>query len=110
MNRDSLPMQEAYATWVQGEDENQWVVRNRHGEELHKFPANWDEHKCMGAIRLARSAEKAAFEAGKKEGSKESERLSKGVLRQTDKHIRFIEAQNEKLSNKLEELIIGKEN
>ena len=110
MSENHLVMQSAYATWVQGEDDNQWIVRNKDGEEIAKLPSSWDEQKCMAAIRLARIAEKSAFEFGVNVGREAEKAKCNNILKQTDKHIRFIEEQNERLSEKLEQLIIGQEN
>lgn len=105
----NLALQNAYATWVRNEEDNQWVVRDKDSEELYKFPAHWKEKDCMIAIKLGRKFETLAFGLGIGQGIKETQTKYKGVLKQTDAHIRFIEEQNERLSEKLEKLIIGEE-
>lgn len=110
MEKKRLLMENAYATWALGEDDNSWLVRDKDGTEIARLPSHWDEKMCMTAIRLARMAEKEAYDTGLADGKKVATETLKATLGKTDKHIRFIEEQNERLSEKLEKLIIGQEN
>lgn len=104
-----LVLQSAYASWVMAENDGKWVVYDSDGNELGRFPDTWGPKECMIAIRFGREFEKKAFELGKHVGAEERNKHYQGILKQTDSHIRFIEDQNERLSEKLEKMIIGQE-
>lgn len=97
----------AYSTWVRDENENEWVVYDRDNNEVFRFPKHWKDKDCALAMKFARKFSDESFEHGKAIGGAEKEGFYKPVLRQTDSHIRIIEAENEKLSTKLEKLILG---
>ena len=60
----SLDAAHAYATWVRGENDNQWVAHNQEGEKLWTFKGSVTEVEAMDAIRFCREMELRAFNIG----------------------------------------------
>jgi len=59
-----LPLQTAYATWVQDEFDNCWVIYDKDHNKLAIMPKPADEYVSMAAIELGREFERQAFEEG----------------------------------------------
>jgi len=102
-----LSLSTAYASWVLDTDENKWVVRDQEGKELWKFPRDWDESDCMTAIRMGRHFELIAFNEGIKLGKQELLNTVGPVMDNLRNNVTVLEQMNIKLSNKLENFIIG---
>jgi len=104
---EALPLSLAYATWVRGEDEDQWIVRDSKEKELAKFPRDFDEKKCMVAIRFGREFELNAFNEGVKFGKQETLNAVGPKVDSLLEQIQALEQMNIRLSEKLEKFIIG---
>ena len=99
----------AYTTWVRDKHDNQWVVYNNKNEEVFRFPHTWKEKDCSVAMKFARKFADESHVHGVEDGLAYLTTKTNSILKQTDAHIRLIEEENGRLSEKLEKLIIGSE-
>ncbi len=102
-----LALSTAYATWVRGENNNNWIVRDQSGEQIGEFPRHWKEKDCMTAIRLGRKFELIAFNLGIAFGKQKREESLLPAMGKMREQIAVLEQMNVRLSEKLEKLIIG---
>ena len=102
-----LTLSSAYVTWVLNEDDNKWIVRDQAANKIGEFPSTWKEKDCMIAIRLGRKYELEAFNTGIEFGKETREKSLLPVIEQLTSQVKALEQMNERLSSKLEQLIIG---
>jgi len=107
---EKLVLQTAYATWVMDENDNNWVIRDKDANIILKLGPNWDERKCMAAIRLGREFEKKAFGLGVDTGMEKTKNTMNTIVQNQLNYIQELEAMNTRLSTQLEKFIIGDDN
>ena len=107
MLKQSLTLSAAYATWVLDEDDDKWIVRDKDANKIGEFPAKWKEKDCMTAIKLGRKYELEAFNIGISFGKEAREKSLLPIIEQLNIQVKVLEQMNERLSSKLEQLIIG---
>lgn len=61
-------LQDAQVTWVQDEDNNNWVVRTADAEELFQLPGRLTDKEAMAILHAARKYELAAYASGQADG------------------------------------------
>lgn len=104
-----LSLSTAYATWVYNENDNQWMVRDENDEILGSFPQHWKEKDCMIAIRLGRKYELISFNTGIDFGKQTMLNTCGPIIEELKLKNKYLEELNERLSTKLEQLIINGE-
>ena len=104
---EPLTLSTAYATWVRGENDGQWIVRNSGGEPLWELPRTWNEKGCMIAIRLGRKYELEAFNKGIDFGKEKVTKITTPIINKLNRDIEELAAMNDRLSTQLEKFIIG---
>lgn len=100
-------LQTAQLNWVQGQDDDNWVVRSDTGDELFQMPGSLKDKEVMAILRAARKYELAAYEAGKQNGLDAMQIVTHDKMVQlelTNSRLRF---QNERLAGILETTIGG---
>jgi hypothetical protein len=102
-----LTLSTAYATWVRGENDNQWLAKDKDENEIGRFPAKWNERDCMLAIRFGRKFELEAFNIGIDFGKSEYKRMFDPQVVYLTEQVSALEQMNISLSEKLEKFIIG---
>jgi hypothetical protein len=101
-----LTLSAAYATWVKDENDNEWIVMDKDGNEIGRFPATWDERGCMRAIRLGREFELKAFNLGIVFGKDTTKKAYDPAVLRLNRRIKELETANLSLSTKLEKFMI----
>ena len=109
MLEQPLILAAAYVTWVLGQDEDKWIVRDQKNNKIGEFPRTWTESECMMALRLGRKYELEALNIGIAHGKELREASLLPIIKQLQEQLSILGNMNEKLSNKLEQLIIGED-
>lgn len=99
-------LQTAQGQWVDGKNDNQWVVVDTKGNELARLPACLTDSEAMGVIRFGREFELKAFNEGVEEGLRRGSNASKVHRDHARVRIRELEEQNNTLALQLERHII----
>ena len=102
-----LDLSTAYASWVNGEHDNQWVIYNAQAEIIHKLPAGLNETKVMAAIRMGRIFELKAFNTGIDFGKREKQKMLQPEIDWYKNQTERLKQENERLCRRLETLITG---
>ena len=103
----SLDLAYAQASWVKNENNNDWTIKDKDGNKLWSLPGKLNEKEVMSAIRMGREFELKAFNTGIDFGKQEQKRISNLEITNLEQQISILEGMNIKLSNKLEQHIIG---
>jgi len=108
-NNDFEPLElaTAYASWVRGENKDQWVVYNGKGEVIGYLPSGIDEHVAMGSIRLGREFELKAFNKGITFGKQSAIRAQEQQNEHYSAQIKTLSEANERLAEQLHTFISG---
>lgn len=69
----------AQGQWVDGKNNNQWLVVDGSGNELYRLPEALKDFEAMGIIHFGRKFEKLAFDEGVAEGLKRGAHASKAA-------------------------------
>lgn len=104
-----IPLQTAYATKanVIGED---WKICNADTDKvLKELPGTLDERGVMSYLHFARSFELEALNIGIAFGAAREAQKSEDIFQDLKTQNLFLQQQNEMLSGKLEQIIIGNE-
>lgn len=89
-----------------------WILYNEKDEEIHRFPANWDEHKVMSVVNFGRKFELLAFNKGI-EFQKKQQPLEHKSLQNIAKNLKIenerLLKENEKIGNELDRIALANE-
>lgn len=96
-------LQTAQITWVQDEDDNNWVVRDAEGEELFQLPGRLTDKEAMAILHAARDAENTAYEYGKDNGMQAMKCAMHGQVTNLQAQLTVVREMNERLASQLEE-------
>lgn len=99
------PLQDCQATWVQDQDDNQWIIRDSDGNELGKFPAHLKDKEVMDIVHFARKYELLAFKDGLETGQESMKTVMKNKIIEMDMQLMVLRRQNEELADHLDRLI-----
>ena len=102
-----LTLKTSHVTWALAEDDNKWIIRDAERNKLGSFPNTWKERDCAAALDVGIKFEKIAYEQGLEEGKEISKKIFEPLLLDYYEQVQALKAMNEKLSVKLEQLIIG---
>jgi hypothetical protein len=97
----------AQITWVQDEDNNNWVVRTNDGEELFQLPGRLTDKEAMAILRAAREYELKAFEDGKDTGMGAMKAVMRNQIVELDVRNMALRTENERLAGLLQMHIEG---
>ena len=104
---DSLALRTAHVTWVMAEHGDKWIIRNQEAEEIGSFPSKWSTKDCIAALDVGRKYEIVAYQQGLAEGKEINKNIFEPLLLDYYAQVQALKEMNEKLSTKLEQLIIG---
>ena len=103
---DNLALRTAHVTWVMAENNDNWIIRNPELEEIGSFPSTWSTKDCIAALDVGRKYEIVAYEQGLEEGKERQKKVFEPLLIDYYAQVQALKEMNEKLSSKLEQLII----
>lgn len=102
-----MQLQDAQARWVQGENDNQWLICTPEGEELGFLPERLSDKEVMTTLRLMRKYEKEGFLMGVEEGLRRGSNATNFVKESLTAQINDLAAKNNYLADQLERKITG---
>ena len=105
-----IPLQSAYANQQRDVDNNNWHVYSEQNKDLATLPGTLSPKLAMSYIHFARPFELEALNIGINFGKQQQLKISQKQMEFYEGRIKFLEEQNEKLSNSLEKAIINKFN
>ena len=103
MSNTELVLKGAYAT--QQFEDRYWTILNSEGIEIGQVNNVVDEATVMSVIKLGRKYEHEAFEKGSNEGKQVMLAANRQRMIEQDALIKGLMGENERLSDKLEQLI-----
>ena len=106
MNTDNLTLQAAYATWVQDEFDNQWVIYDKDHNELTVMPKGADEFISMAAIKLGREFEKIAYKEGYDLAQQATIAAGRETMIALVKEVEMLKQMNLSLSTQLQRMMV----
>lgn len=100
-----LELQNCYAQWRAGQDNEEWVVYSPEGSEIGRLPACLDEREVMRVIHFARNHQMIGVQEGVDEGLRRGKEASRARREQDAAMIYQLSQANEDLASKLHMLI-----
>lgn len=83
-----------------------WFIKNEELENIGDFPSTWSTRDCIAALTVGRKFEIKAYEQGLEDGMERNKKVFEPLLIDYYAQVKALEEMNEKLSSKLEQLII----
>ena len=109
-SKELLNLSDSQINWVDGVEDNCWVINTPDNEKLFKIPRCVIEAKDAAAIsRFAKKYELEAFNIGVQFGKNELKELFESKMERALLTIKELEEMNMRLSSQLERFIIGED-
>ena len=104
---DLIDLQSAYIRQSRDVEDNAWIVFNTKSEEIGKLSSTLNPKEAMSYLHFARPFELAAFNKGIQFGKDEAKRFYENRLTKANEYIEAVNAENERLSMKILQMIEG---
>jgi hypothetical protein len=92
----------------QNEDTN-WIVKDRYDNAIGEFPRQYSNREMANIIDFAKEFEAKAFLIGQEDAMIKEQKAAEIIIFNLKVEISNLVKENERLSSKLEQLIIGSE-
>lgn len=102
---DLIPLQTAYIRQSRDVKDNTWVVFDTEGNEIAELASTLDPKEAMSYLHFARPFELTALNVGIRFGKEEAKRFYEGQLANAKAFVDAVNAENERLSMKLLQMI-----
>lgn len=106
-DKDLIPLQTAFITQALDVESNTWFVYDTDKNLLGKLSNKLTDKEAMSVVHFARKIELQAFNIGIGFGKDQEHERAEKVFQGMMEEINTLRAQNEGLSNHLEQFIIG---
>ena len=97
-----LKFKDAIGIWNKGENNDNWLVKDKEGNVLFELQGDFNEKTTMQAIRMARKAEQDAYKEGVKAGKELQTRLNGKLIKEVKSSNQRLSDENLRITEQLE--------